>query len=471
MSNFLTHPCLETIEASLTIGNVLSYNMNPGVAYIFLGMTLRMAFSIGIQINSQNFSEAEQWIRGRVWWALAWQDSHFSVSYDRPTSSVLCIPDIPYAKYSAPGNRSYAESMFAIIRLTQEIIRERCLNPRRTMTWQTILRYKDEIAAINADAAPHLRDRNLCLQMTQHLERLALRLHSSYINSELCRPALKESSVSPSYDNQTPVSTTSGQSPTAGRRRSPHVSGHSPHTATPDFSVTAQLRRDCIKHLEECVETYVELHSRNKFAARSWIGIQRTISAAFLLGTLPEANQEPRILSLLRNLEQVIAQRTIEDPAFEGVPGEGLTSPMRQSTRRLSTSRQPPLAESPHWARSMTKSLHALGKMNAALAGPKPPGQKSFQGGGAYMTNGQPMTGGAANLYAMQQNHISTGAPRGQYTPITNLSQEPYSPAMSIGAGMNVGPITPDSTASSSDWNYTNMTERALEYVQPALWG
>src|ERR1700743_91002 len=168
MSNFLTHPCLETIEASLIIGNVLSYNMNPGVAYIFLGMTLRMAFSIGLQINSQQFTDAEKWTRRRIWWALAWQDSHFAVSYDRPTSSVLCIPDIPYGKFSNPGDRSYAETMFAIIRLTQEIIRERLLHPRSYMTWDRVQKYTEEITQIVSLGATYLRNRDLCYKMTQH---------------------------------------------------------------------------------------------------------------------------------------------------------------------------------------------------------------------------------------------------------------------------------------------------------------
>ncbi|KEF63868.1 uncharacterized protein A1O9_01846 [Exophiala aquamarina CBS 119918] len=473
MSNFLTHPCLETIEASLIIGNVLSYNMNPGVAYIFLGMTLRMAFSIGLQINSQIHGHNEQWVRRRVWWALAWQDSHFAVSYDRPTSSVLCIPDIPYGKFSSPGDRSYAESMFAIIRLTQEIIRERLLHPRSYMTWETIRRYTDEIAAIYTQAAIHLRERSHCHQMTQHLERLALKLHSSYITSELCRPALKEG-PSPPADGQASTATPV-QSPSDSRRKASQGSAQSPSSSS-DAGTRAQFRRECIKNLEETVAAYVELHSLSKFAARSWIGIQRSISAAFLLGTLPETNQEPRIISLLRDLEKVIAQRTMEDPTFEGTQAnEALGSPAQH---RLS---QPTLAESPHWARSMAKSLNALGKLNAALIGGKLGGMAQ----GAYVGNpsSQSTSAGGPNMYAnMRTNPNATQGSPSQYPLVTTLKQEPYSPGMGSNAilstgvglpvgGVGMGPITPDSTSSSADWNYGNLHERAAEYVQAPLWG
>ncbi|EXJ76602.1 uncharacterized protein A1O5_01110 [Cladophialophora psammophila CBS 110553] len=471
MSNFLTHPCLETIEASLIIGNVLSYNMNPGVAYIFLGMTLRMAFSIGLQINSQQFTDAEKWTRRRIWWALAWQDSHFAVSYDRPTSSVLCIPDIPYGKFSSPGDRSYAESMFAIIRLTQEIIRERLLHPRSYMTWDRIQKYTEEITNIVSQGAAHLRNRELCYRLTQHLERLALKLHSCYITSELCRPALKAPPPSSSSaDNLTPV-----QSPPGGRRRTSGTTGQSPSTAPFDATAIAQFRNLCVQSLEGTVEAYVELHGLSKFAARSWIGIQRSISAAFLLGTLPETSRDPRRLSLLRELEAVISQRTHEDPTFD-LPQDA--SPATH--RRFSNGEQPPLAESPHWARSMAKSLNALGKLNAALAGPRSVNTNKFQStpyGQQSSTNFM----GSSSTLAGSSSSPTIQSRSSQYPPLSGVKEETYSPSLNttntiLGLGGSngmgsMGPITPDSTGSSGDWNFGNMHERAAEYVQAPLWG
>lgn len=37
-TNFVSRPTLDAIQTLLIIGNVLSYNMNPGVSYILLGM-------------------------------------------------------------------------------------------------------------------------------------------------------------------------------------------------------------------------------------------------------------------------------------------------------------------------------------------------------------------------------------------------------------------------------------------------
>lgn len=38
MCNFVSQPTLEAMKTLLIIGNVLSYNMNPGVSYVLLGM-------------------------------------------------------------------------------------------------------------------------------------------------------------------------------------------------------------------------------------------------------------------------------------------------------------------------------------------------------------------------------------------------------------------------------------------------
>jgi hypothetical protein len=41
-----------------------------------------------------------------------------------------------------------------------------------------------------------------------------------------------------------------------------------------------------------------------------------------------------------------------------------------------------------------------------------------------------------------------------------------------MSGGLGLGPITPDSTGSSSgDWNFGNVADRAAEFVQAPLWG
>jgi hypothetical protein len=460
MTNFMSQPSLETIQCFLIIGNVLSYNMNPGVAYILLGMALRMAFTLGLQTDSHQFSGPQQYLRRRVWWALAWQDSHFSMSYDRPSSSALYGPEIPYRRTSAPGFRSYAESMFRIIKLTQEIIRGRMIKPRENLPWRAIQSYKEEVTRIVAEGAPHLRERNHCTTKTEHLERCALKLHTSYITSELCRPALKEPIIPEGEGRklfQSAGFTNSERSQNHGKGSSKSGS------ATPE-SVIAQLRRECIANLVLTVDAYLESHTVSYHATRSWIGIQRAISAAFLLGITQESHYDQEIHTLLRNLESVISERTRMDNIFfdanelsSPVMGQAQNIPYgdmdggSRSQRGSMTSApvqsdytKDSVSKAPHWARTMTRSLKALSKLNGALATPR---------SGIEMQLPPAFAPSAINP--------------GSIVGMDQLWSDPFSP-MSTALAM---PATPESSGSSGEWNYTNLGERAAEYVQPGIWG
>jgi hypothetical protein len=477
MGNFLTHPSLETIQALLIITNVLSYNMNPGVAYIFLGLVVRMAFSMGLQINQSGFSDHESWLRRRTWWAIAWQDSHFSVSYDRPSASALCGPDLPYSPGSAPGNRSYAETMFGIIRFTQDIIRERILKPNQRMTWTQIQRLRDGVIQLVSEGTQHLRERSACGNDPQkHMERLALQLHSSYMISELCRPALKESP-----EENTPSGTPSG-SPAAHsqRRKSSRTSSRSPPA---DPELPQRLRSDCLRGLERTVAAYVELCDRSRFAARSWVGIQRALSAAFLLGTVPEANQEPHIMALLRSLEECLAARTTDDPGFDasrniGMAGADAAHPAEAAPDQLDTV----------WARSMTKSLAALQKLNAALAK-----HKTELGGPRAEHHATPYMDGESMRSATSHPPLHLTMPIQPQRPAVKQEAAPYSPAVAGGIVMpqtGTGGLPPTSSAvmpgssgvahmahpgsatstASGEWGYDRLHERTNGFVQPPLW-
>ncbi|KKZ67333.1 hypothetical protein EMCG_06982 [[Emmonsia] crescens] len=470
MTNFLSQPTLEAIQTLLIIGNVLSYNMNPGVSYVLLGMTLRMGLALGLHVESNRFSATERYIRRRVWWSMAWQDSHFSLSYDRPSTMAFSQPDIPYHVNSQPGNRSYFETLTRIISLTLEILKGRMLAPHSQMGVPIIQAYRDELQRIMADVAPHLRDPQYCLSPFDHLERLALKLHSSYVTSELCRPALKNAeSKEPSW---------------------------------------VAMRKDCVAALAGTIEAYTELYSLSPEAGRSWIGLQRAISSAFLLAVIGESKNDPYILQLLRRLESVIAERAVSEGALNVPPtttttttatapntsGAGMPSPgqayrttkMEQpdiinGTTNISIPSYDPVSVSiasiapvpisitadtqTQWAKPLTKSLRALQKLNAAFS----------------IQVQHKRSPSAAPLHMAVQGGAGTGTNSAIHTP-PSISTPTISggfPALSIApgaAGLSVAtkteslpPHTPESTT-SGEWTLPNLMDRAAEYIHPPLW-
>lgn len=315
------------------------------------------------------------------------------------------------------------------------------LSPHAQMSFKAIQTYREQLRQIFDDAAPHLHDEDHCHTQKENLERLALKLHSSYIESELCRPALK-----PEVD--------------------------------PNDAVTATLRSDCIASLKRTVESYVQIHSINSHASRSWIGLQRTISCAFLLAVISESKTDPKVWDILRRLEAVIAERASDDGEYKqgATPGSKTTSAEMTSPKTSSAKYRPyggpsfvdgvtnvpisvldpnadtsassipatvPADIESQWSKPLLKSLRALHKLNAAF---------------------------------ITHSHQQQGTTTSPLNP--TLSVSGHFPASSSAApGMSTAavkresltPMTPESSG-SGEWAFSNLLDRASEYIHPPLW-
>ncbi|KAJ5979396.1 hypothetical protein N7501_002738 [Penicillium viridicatum] len=431
LTNFLSQPTIEAIQTLLVIGNVLSYNMNPGISYVLLGMTLRMGLALGLHVESSRFSSAERYRRRHVWWSMAWQDSHFSLSYDRPSTTAVSQPDIAYRDGSKSGDISYFETLSRVISLALEVVRIRMLSPHAQISLESIQTYKDRIQKIMIEAKPYLRDAINCSTPTQHLERVVLKLHSSYFASELCRPALK------------------------------------PMADLSDASA-ASMRENCVMNLMTTVEAYIEMHNFSSHAARSWILLQRAISSAFLLAVIDEAKADPNVWNLLHSLEGIIAQRASTERAYDSneaptVPSmtsppqplgtydpiTGATNvpgPIAPAVDPNSPVGLPPDTQT-QWAKSLAKTHRALQKLLAAVGNPstRPP----------MGHNGTPVNSSSTPNLNPASASMGTLAP-GQANMTPSVGSLP--------------PPTPESSA-SGEWTMPNIMDRAAEYIHPPLWG
>ncbi|CDM26320.1 transcriptional regulator family: Fungal Specific TF [Penicillium roqueforti] len=273
MLNYVSQPSVEVIQILLIISNVLSYNMNAGASYTLLGMTERMCLVLGLHVESSGFSLAEQEVRRRVWWTMAFQNSHFSLAYDRPSITMVSQPEIPFDPKSMPGHRSYFETLCRIVSLSLEVLRSRMYPGSSQLRVHEIREYKQQIQRMLAEATSHLRYRDNCRSLAEHIERTELRLHSSYLLSVLCRVSLD------------------------------------PHSHL-DAPRRAMIREDCIDSLVNTIDAFVELHEINSHCSRSWISLQRSIASAFLL----VANDDsPQTWQLIDRLEMVLADHVYAD--------------------------------------------------------------------------------------------------------------------------------------------------------------
>ncbi|EAW06428.1 transcription factor domain protein [Aspergillus clavatus NRRL 1] len=305
MLNYVSQPTVEAIQILLIISHVLSYNMNAGASYTLLGMTERMCMVLGLHVESSGFPREIQAARRRVWWAMAFQNSHFSLAYDRPSITMISQPEIPYDPKSMPGHRSYFETLCRIVSVVLEMLRTRMYPHHSQLRYHEIREYKQRIGRIMAEGVPHLRSERNCTTLADHIERTELRLHMSYYLSVICRVSLDPD-------------------------------------AHPDNERRAIIREDCLTSLMDTIEAFTELHSFSPHFSRTWISLQRTIASAFLLVANLEDRFRARAAHLIQKLEFVLADH---------VDANGQATPNSRTES----------------AKNLASSLRALRQVSAAL--------------------------------------------------------------------------------------------------------
>lgn len=298
-------------------------------------------------------------------WAMAFQNSHFSLAYDRPSITMISQPDIPFHPKSMPGHRSYFETLSRILWVVLETLRILMMENHSHLQPKEIGPYVQRIQNILAEAAPHLRFRERCATLADSIEWAELMLHSSYYISLLCRPSLD-----------------------------------------PDSSMTTEerefIKHDCLAHLVRTIEAFIELHTISPYASRTWISVQRTIASAFLLIANTSDQIWPQTRGLLQRLEMVLADHVYTD---------GTVNP----TTRTDT------------AKHLSSSLEAIRAVNSAFRESKhqPRGQEISVAPGGMRASAPKPNVGPATVTAAPTAQATPFLPS---TPYTNLaaSMPPY---------------------------------------------
>lgn len=332
---------------------------------------------------------------------MAFQNSHFSLAYDRPSITMVSQPEIPFHRKSMPGYRSYFETLCRVIQLSLDVLRGRMTPPHPRGKYHEIREYQQRMQRILGEAVPHLRHREKCTTLADHIERSELQLHSSYVISVLCRSALDSSTSHLQSERQ------------------------------------VAIREDCIASLISTIEAFVELHSINTHCSRSWISLQRTIASAFLLVANEHGQSHPRTWGLIEQLQAVLTDHI----SGAGAPSAGGTT--------LTT------------ANHLTSSLQALGKVSAAFRAGKMKGSSSAVST-STAAPGAPVVAAMGPPPTNSQGVLLPSPPSTEDNPATatSASTAPYSVAgrSSIASANTEG-------SSRSDWDMQNILGRVSEVM------
>jgi hypothetical protein len=177
-------------------------------------------------------------------------------------TNIPCCP-IPLSPTADTEGWAYLEVMMHLC----QIISQR-LNPEMAASanYAQILDNCEAVETVRAKVAPHLRNKDECRSAVDRLQYYAIRLHSSFVISVCCRPALKR--------------------------------GNNPLEA----SQKKFLADKCKENLTETVKMYLAMHQLSVIPTRSWAFTYHGLSSAVLLGILCETKADPEVRQLQGDL-------------------------------------------------------------------------------------------------------------------------------------------------------------------------
>jgi hypothetical protein len=158
-----------------------------------------------------------------------------------------------------------------------EIISRR-LNPDTAMTstYAQIMEICDIVQNLRKRTQPHMQDKDRCKSALHRLQYFAIRLHTSFVISVACRPALKQDCP---FD---------------------------PHQK-------AALAEKCKANLTETVRMFLAMHQLSVIPTRSWAFTYHGLSSALLLGILCETKADPEVRQLQGDLIAALSATAAKD--------------------------------------------------------------------------------------------------------------------------------------------------------------
>ncbi|KAI6394200.1 hypothetical protein MCOR03_005911 [Pyricularia oryzae] len=273
ISNFLLRPNFDSIQALLMTSFALLNDMKAEASWALLGLTCRLAQSLGLDRTSTNnetemaseLSDRER-VRRTLWWKCVWHDSLISLSFDRSPMTNAGSVRIPMQNPKA-GGWGYLETMCHLCK----IISQR-LNPEAlaAASYDTILENCEATERLREQVVPAIRSKEACSSALDRLQYFAIRLHTAFVVSVCCRPALHRGCDE-------------GESKlTSSQKRS--------------------LAEKCKVNLAETVRMFLAMHQLSVIPTRSWAFTYHGLSSAVLLGILGETKADPEVRQLQGDL-------------------------------------------------------------------------------------------------------------------------------------------------------------------------
>lgn len=204
-----------------------------------------------------------------------WQDSLLSLSFDRSPIATMTRCQLPLGPTALTEGFSYTEAMY---HLCQKILFSVNNDSGVEPDYESIILNSIEVENIRQQVRPELRSKELCKTVQDRLQHCAVHLHTSFVVSVLCRPALRRGEHPGMDENQ-----------------------------------KRELALKCKQNLTETVRLYLKMHSMSVIPTRSWAFTYHGLSSAVLLGILGETKTDPEVRQLQGNLISALSATAVKE--------------------------------------------------------------------------------------------------------------------------------------------------------------
>ncbi|CAG8144864.1 unnamed protein product [Penicillium olsonii] len=284
LANFLFRPSLDIIQTLLILGNTLQNMGQSDAAWALLGTTIRLAQTMGLHTERSTLQWPE-YVRTKtrtLWSTIVWQDSLLCMCYDRP-------PIVTVTGWTMDSDLlrrtdlSYQEVMHSLCRLILDIIRPDSFLSELDRAVEAL----NKLDTLYQRGKPHLQVRSSCTTLQQHLEHLALKMHSSFCVSVVCRPAMKQSQSQP-------------------------------HLLQPEI-----LRNRAKGSLIDASRAFLDFQALSVVPMRSWSMVHTVLSSTLLLCIWEETRNDPQCRDLQQRVIDVFSSSDSRTAEEGGVDNDG----------------------------------------------------------------------------------------------------------------------------------------------------
>ena len=178
-------------------------------------------------------------------------------------TNIPCCP-IPLSPIANAEGWAYLEAMYQLCQIISQRLGPDSL---ANSTYAQIIENCDAVESIREKLLVQLRSKETCKSAMDRLQHFAIRLHTSFIISVCCRPALM-------------------------RRDSNHL----------ESQQKKFLADRCKANLTETVRMFLAMHQLSVIPTRSWAFTYHGLSSAVLLGILGETKADPEVRQLQGDL-------------------------------------------------------------------------------------------------------------------------------------------------------------------------